>query len=290
MMKTKRVTVPDFQRMKRRDEKISVLTAYDYTFAHLMDNAGIDAILVGDSLGMIVQGRDSTIPVTLDDIIYHTRAVKRGVQRAMIIADLPFLTYQISIDDAMKNAARLLQEGGADAVKLEGGRSQAQTVKRLVEAGIPVMGHVGLGPQSIKLLGSHKVQGKTAQGAAHLVEDACALQDAGAFAVVIEAVPWPAAQRISETLTVPTIGIGAGPHCDGQVLVFADLLGLFTAFQPHFVRRFAQMGDEASQAFQNFARAVKDGSFPSYDESYPMDEDERAQMDHGPFASPPERS
>ncbi|MDP8243746.1 MAG: 3-methyl-2-oxobutanoate hydroxymethyltransferase [Candidatus Hinthialibacter antarcticus] len=290
MMKTKRMTVPDFQRMKRRDEKISVLTAYDYTFSQLMDKAGVDAILVGDSLGMIVQGQDSTIPVTLDDVVYHTRAVKRGVQHAMIIADLPFLTYQISVEEAMKNAARLLQEGGADAVKLEGGRSQAQTVKRLVEAGVPVMGHVGLGPQSIKQLGTHKVHGKTAHSAAQLVEDACALQDAGAFSIVIEAVPWPVAQRITDTLTVPTIGIGAGPHCDGQVLVFADLLGLFTAFQPHFVRRFAQMGDEATQAFKEFDRAVKDGTFPSLDESYPMDEDERAQMDHDPFVSPQGRS
>ncbi len=283
-----KITVPDFQRMKQRDEKISVLTAYDYTFASLIDNAGVDAILVGDSLGMIVQGQDSTVPVTMDDIVYHTLAVKRGVNRAMIIADLPFLSYQISIEDTMKNAARLLQEGGADTVKLEGGLSQAATVKRLVEAGIPVMGHVGLGPQSIKQLGSHKVQGKTAQAAQQLVQDACALQDAGAFSVVIEAVPWPAAQRISETLTIPTIGIGAGPHCDGQVLVFADLLGLFTAFQPHFVRRFAQLGDKATQAFQDFNRAVKDGSFPSYDESYPMNEDERAEMEQRAF-TPPER-
>ncbi|MBZ0255813.1 3-methyl-2-oxobutanoate hydroxymethyltransferase [bacterium] len=289
-MKTKRMTVPDFQRMKRRDEKISVLTAYDFTFANLMDNAGVDAILVGDTLGMIVQGQESTLPVTLDDVIYHTRAVKRGVQHALIIADMPFMTYQISVEDAMRNAQRLIQEGGADAVKLEGGRSQAQTVKRLVDAGVPVMGHVGLGPQSIKQLGSHKVQGKTAHGAAHLVEDACALQDAGAFSIVIEAVPWPVGQRITDALTIPTIGIGAGPHCDGQVLVFADLLGLFTAFQPHFVRRFAQMGDQATQAFQEFNRAVKDGSFPSYDESYPMDEDERAQLDHDPFASPQGRS
>lgn len=285
-MSDKRVTAPRLKRMKQKGEKIAVLTAYDHAFASIMDQAGIDVLLVGDSLGMIVQGHDDTLPVTLDDMVYHTRTVKRAARRALVVADMPFMTYQTSPEDAMRNAARLMQQGGADAVKLEGGSGQARTVRRLVEAGIPVMGHIGLGPQSIKQLGAYKVQGRKAEDAARLVDDAVALQDAGAFSVVVEAAPWPAAQRVTESIDIPTIGIGAGPHCDGQVLVYADMLGLFTAFQPHFVRRFAQLGEEASRAFRDYASAVKDGSFPSLDESYSMDDDERAAFERSARPSP----
>ncbi|MEW6235248.1 MAG: 3-methyl-2-oxobutanoate hydroxymethyltransferase [Candidatus Omnitrophota bacterium] len=278
-MSTKRITAPDLLRMKNRGEKISMLTAYDYTFATLMDQAGIDALLVGDSLGMVVQGHEDTLPVTMDEMIYHTRAVRRAVKRALVIGDMPFLSYQIDAEEAVRNAGRLLKEGAADAVKLEGGLQSTRAIRRMVEAGIPVMGHVGLGPQSCKNLGGHKVQGKTAEAAKALLRDAEAVQEAGAFAIVIEAVPWGVAKRITRRMTVPTIGIGAGPHCDGQVLVYADMLGLFTAFQPHFVRRFAHLGDESVRAFQEFGQAVKDGSFPTLDESYSIDENVLASLD-----------
>ncbi len=271
-MKEKRITVPDLGKMKKRGEKISMLTAYDFTFAALMDRAGVDVVLVGDSLGMVVQGHDSTLPVTMEDMIYHTRAVRRGVKHALLVADLPFLSYQVGIEDAVLNAGRLLKEGRADAVKLEGGSKSAEATRRMVDAGIPVMGHVGLGPQSSKLLGGHKIQGKTVEAIEALIQDADAMERAGAFSTVIEAVPWPVAKRITERSSIPTIGIGAGPHCDGQVLVFADMLGLFTAFQPHFVRRFAQFGDESIQAFTQYCHSVKDGSFPTLDESYSIDD------------------
>lgn len=272
-MSAKTVTVPTFRRMKERGEKISVLTAYDHTFARLMDEAGVDALLVGDSLGMVVQGHETTLPVTMDEIVYHTRIVKRAARRALVIADMPFLSYQISPEEAVRNAGRLLKEGFADAVKLEGGRVFAASIRAMVKAGIPVMGHVGLGPQSIKQMGSHKVQARAAAEIEELIDDALAAQEAGAFSLVVEAVPWQAAQRVTEALEIPTIGIGAGPHCDGQVLVYADMLGLFTAFQPHFVRRFAQMGEQATRAFEAFNQAVKNGSFPTLDESYTVDEE-----------------
>jgi len=278
-MSTKRITAPDLLRMKNRGEKISMLTAYDYTFAKLMDEAGVDALLVGDSLGMVVQGHEDTLPVTMDEMIYHTRNVRRAVKRALVIGDMPFLSYQVDVEEAVRNAGRLLKEGGADAVKLEGGAPSARAIRRMVEAGIPVMGHVGLGPQSCKNLGGHKVQGKTAEAAKALLRDAEAVQEAGAFSIVIEAVPWAVAKRITRRMTIPTIGIGAGPHCDGQVLVYADMLGLFTAFQPHFVRRFAHLGDESIRAFQEFGQAVKDGSFPTLDESYSIDENILASLD-----------
>lgn len=258
--------------MKKRGEKIAMLTAYDYTFALLMDQAGVDVLLVGDSLGMVVQGLDTTLPVTLDEIIYHTKPVKRAVQRAMVVADMPFLSYQVTPEEALRNAGRLMKEGGADAVKLEGGRKTAPAVRKMVSAGIPVMGHVGLEPQSSKMLGGYKVQGKSVEAVDVLLEDARILEEAGVFSLVIEAVPWQVARQISQSINIPTIGIGAGPHCDGQVLVFADMLGLFTAFQPHFVRRFAQMGSEAEEAFQSYCQAVKKGAFPSLDESYSVDD------------------
>ncbi|HOJ61423.1 MAG TPA: 3-methyl-2-oxobutanoate hydroxymethyltransferase [bacterium] len=271
-MNEKRVTVPMVRGMKKKGEKIVMLTAYDFTFAALMDQAEIDILLVGDSLGMVVQGHDSTLPVTVEDIIYHTRAVKRAAKRAMVVADMPFLSYQITPEEAVLNAGRLLKEGGADAVKVEGGRTTAPAIRCMTDAGIPVMGHVGLGPQSCKMLGGHKVQGKTASSVRALLQDALAVEQAGAFSMVIEAVPWPVARRITERASIPTIGIGAGPYCDGQVLVFADMLGLFTAFQPHFVRRFARMGDEAVQAFHAYRESVRNGSFPTLDESYSVDD------------------
>lgn len=272
-MKTdKPVTPPRLLRMKERGEKIAMLTAYDHAFAVLMERAGVDVMLVGDSLGMVVQGHDSTLPVTVEDIVYHTRAVKRAARRAMVVADMPFLSYQVEPGEAVRNAGRLMKEGGADAVKLEGGVPAARAVERMTQAGIPVMGHVGLGPQSSKQLGGHKVQGKTAEAIRRLVADAKALESAGAFSLVIEAVPWPVAKLLTESVRIPTIGIGAGPHCDGQVLVFADLLGLFTSFQPHFVRRFAQLGEESAKAFEAYCAAVREGSFPTLDESYPLDD------------------
>lgn len=278
MTASKRVTVPTLQQMKEQGEKIAMLTAYDFTFAQLMDQAGMDAILVGDSLGMVVQGHETTLPVTMDEMVYHTRLVRRGVQRALLVADLPFMSYQVNIEEALHNAGRLMKEAQADAVKLEGGRKHAAAIRAMVEAGIPVMGHVGLGPQSIKQLGRHKVQGKTSREIDGLITDAMAVQEAGAFSLVIEAVPWQVAQALTQALQIPTIGIGAGEHCDGQVLVYADMLGLFTSFQPHFVRRFAQLGEQASKAFADYRQAVRDGSFPSRDESYSTGEKELAAL------------
>lgn len=248
-----------------------MLTAYDYLFAKLMDESGVDTLLVGDSLGMVVQGHENTLPVTMEDIIYHTRAVKRAVSRAFVIADMPFLSYQITIEDAVFNAGRLLKEGGADAVKLECSGNTMEVIYNIVEAGIPVMGHVGLGPQSCKQLGGHFVQGKTPKAIRKIMQDAKDVEEAGAFSMVIEAVPWQVAKRITEKASIPTIGIGAGPHCDGQVLVYADMVGLFTAFQPHFVRRFANLSEEASKAFKHYDEAVKNGFFPTLDESYSID-------------------
>ncbi len=269
---SKSITVPYLKKMKKRGEKISMLTAYDYTFAALMDEAGVDVLLVGDSLGMVFQGHQDTLPVTVEDIVYHTQAVKRGAKHSMVVADMPFLSYQINAEEAVRNAGKLLKEGGADAVKLEGGVPASNAIKKMVDTGIPVMGHVGLGPQSCKLLGGHKVQGKTSKAVQRLLKDAEAVEQAGAFSLVIEAVPWPVAQMITERVSIPTIGIGAGPHCDGQVLVFADMLGLFTSFQPHFVRRFAQLGKESKNAFSEYCKAVKEGSFPTLDESYWIEE------------------
>ncbi len=271
-MESKKVTVPTLHKMKKRGEKIAVLTAYDYTFAKLMEQAHVDVMLVGDSLGMVVQGNDDTLPVTVEDIIYHTRAVKRAAKRSLVVADMPFLSYQITEEEAVRNAGRILKESGADAVKLEGGMHAADAIDHMTAAGIPVMGHVGLGPQSSKLLGGYKVQGKSSNAIKQLIEDAKMVEEAGAFSIVIEAVPWRVAEIITQKLTIPTIGIGAGPHCDGQVLVFADMLGLFTSFQPHFVRRFEALGDASINAFKEYCRTVKEGEFPSIDESYPLDE------------------
>ncbi len=282
----KPMTVPGFQQKKKKGEKISMLTAYDALFAQMMDEAGVDSILVGDSLGMVVQGKENTLSVTMEDMIYHTRAVRRGTKHALLVSDLPYLSYQVSGEEAVRNAGRLIKEGGADAVKLEGGRKFIGAIQKMVDASIPVMGHVGLGPQSTKMLGGHKVQGKTSDAVKRLLDDALAVEQAGAFSIVIEAVPWPVAQRITKHLSIPTIGIGAGPHCDGQVLVYADMLGLFTAFQPHFVRRFATLADEAKNAFRHYVEAVQESAFPSIDESYSLDESVMKEIDQfDPFAN-----
>jgi 3-methyl-2-oxobutanoate hydroxymethyltransferase len=269
-----RVTVPALRQMKTRGERIAMVTAYDATFARMLDEGGADVLLVGDSLGMVVQGLDSTLPVTLDEMLYHTRAVVRGVRasegggRALVVGDMPFMTYQVSSEDALRNAGRFLSEGGAHAVKLEGGVTMASTIARLVDAGIPVMGHVGLTPQSVHAMGGFKVQGKTDDDAARVLNDARAVADAGAFSVVLEGIPTDLARRITAALDVPTIGIGAGVHCDGQVLVSYDLLGLTPTLRPKFVKRYAEMFAEGRQATRTYVDEVKRGAFPTGEHSF----------------------
>jgi 3-methyl-2-oxobutanoate hydroxymethyltransferase len=263
--------------MKERGEKIAVLTAYDATFARLFDESGADMLLVGDSLGMVVQGHDTTLPVTLDDIIYHCRAVMRGVRRAHVVGDMPFMTYQASIEQGLTNAGRLMKEGGCHSIKLEGGAQHAELVKKLVAAGIPVMGHIGLTPQSFHQLGGFKVQGRDTGGRERLLADARALEEAGAYALVLEAIPADIAREISEALTIPTIGIGAGVHCDGQVLVSYDMLGMDESFKPRFVRRFATLGKTIKDAVGQYVNDVRGGSFPSDAESFAVTETRTAQ-------------
>ena len=271
-MKAQRVTIHTIRQMKERGEKIAVLTAYDATFGRLLDEAGADVLLVGDSLGMVVQGHETTLPVTLDEIAYHCRAVVRGVRRAHVVGDMPFGSYQSSIDQGVANAARLMKEGGCHSVKLEGGAVHAELVRRLVAAGIPVMGHVGLTPQSFHQLGGFKVQGRDAGGRERLLADARALEDAGAYAVVLEAIPADIAREITETLAVPTIGIGAGVACDGQVLVSYDMLGMDETFKPRFVRRFATLGTVIKDAVAQYVGEVRGGTFPSDAESFAVTE------------------
>ena len=266
-----RVTTRDITNMKARGDKIPILTAYDYPTARLADEAGIPIVLVGDSLGMVVLGYDSTIPVTIEDMLHHVKAVSRGIKRALVVGDLPFMTYQIDTAQALQNAARLLQEGGAQAVKLEGGERVAETVRRIVECGIPVMGHIGLTPQSVYAYGGYRVRGKEREEAAQLVRDAVALEEAGAFAVVLELVPALLCSAITGRLSIPTIGIGAGPHCDGQVQVLHDMLGLYPDFVPKHARQYAHLAEVISQAFTRYIAEVKDGSFPTERESFGMD-------------------
>src|SRR5882672_7838545 len=258
----RKVRAPDLTLMKARGERIVMLTAYDATMARLLDRAGIDVLLVGDSLGNVILGLDTTIPVTLDEMIHHTRAVTRTASRALVVADMPFLTYQVTAEEAMRNAARLFQEGHAAAVKLEGGRPVADTVRRLTAAGLPVMGHIGLTPQHVHRLGGMRQQARNDEAAQELIRDALALEDAGAFAVVVEAVPDAVAEAVTSRLKIPTIGIGAGPHCDGQVLVSYDVLGLFDTFVPKFVRQYAQLGELIVDATRNYADDVREGVYP----------------------------
>ncbi len=273
-----RVTIRDIARMKSRGERIPMVTVYDYTSARVADAAEIPVVLVGDSLGMVVLGYDSTIPVTMDDMVHHTKMVARGCQQALIVADLPFMTYQVDQGQALTNAARLLQEGGAQTVKLEGGEAVAETVHRIVHAGIPVMGHIGLTPQSVNAFGGFRVQGRLRAEAVQLLKDAQALQDAGAYSVVLELVPAPLARLITQRLTIPTIGIGAGPECDGQVQVLHDMLGLFTDFVPKHAKQYATLGDAMKQAFIDYAREVRDGDFPTEQQSFTMSEEVLAEL------------
>jgi len=267
-----RISLNQIKDMKQKGEKITMLTAYDYTTAKIIDEAGIPLILVGDSLGNVVLGYESTIPVTIEDMLHHTKAVVRGSKKAMVISDLPFMTYHISTEDALRNSARLIQAGGAQAVKLEGGINVADKVRKIVDCGIPVMGHIGLTPQSINQLGGFKVQGKSLEAARRLLNDAKALDEAGAFAVVLETVPAPLATFISQNIKIPTIGIGAGAGCDGQVQVVSDILGLFTDFVPKHAKQYARLADIMSTAITEYYTEVKDGSFPTDKQSFSMDE------------------
>ncbi len=261
------MTIPEFQKFKRDNKKLLVVTAYDALFARIVEQAGIETILVGDSLGVVVQGKLNTLSVTIEDMVYHTKLVAGAAQHALVIGDMPFLSYQVNCDDAIRNAGRLLQAGAA-GVKLEGGAVVVDRVEALTKIGIPVMGHLGMTPQSVHRFGGYKVQGKEQREADTLVEDARALEAAGAFAIVLEAIPAGVAKRVTETLTIPTIGIGAGPHCDGQVLVLYDLLGLFDDFVPKFVRPYAHLKADALQALRRFKEEVEQNKFPSDSESY----------------------
>jgi 3-methyl-2-oxobutanoate hydroxymethyltransferase len=267
-----RVTITEIKEMKQKQEKIPMLTAYDYATAKMVDEGGVPLILVGDSLGMVMLGYESTIPVTMEEMIHHTKAVVRGAKKALIIGDMPFMTYHISVSDALHNAARFIQEGGAQAVKLEGGEVVAEKVRRLVDCGIPVMGHIGLTPQSIHQLGGFKVRGKAVGEAKKLLNDARILEEAGTFAIVLECTSAPLSKLITKKLTIPTIGIGAGPDCDGQVQVVSDILGLYTEFVPKHAKQYAWLAGEIQNAVSSYISEVKSLNFPTIKQSYTMDE------------------
>jgi 3-methyl-2-oxobutanoate hydroxymethyltransferase len=277
-MERKKMTPVSIQAMKNEGKKICMLTAYDYPTALLEDRAGIDIILVGDSVGNTVLGYENTIPVTMQEMIHHTKAVTRGAKYALIIGDMPFMSFNVSEREAILNAGRFMKEGGADAVKLEGGASVEDIVKVIVKAGIPVMGHIGLTPQTISMLGGFKVQGKDAQAAQKIIDDALLLEDAGAFSVVLEAIPAPIAKRVTERLKIPTIGIGAGIDCDGQVLVVHDMIGLFDRFTPKFVKRYVNLSELMLKAFSSYKEEVLKGEFPTDQHSYHIDEKELSKM------------
>jgi len=267
-----RVTINDIKEMKRKGEKISMLTSYDYSTAKIVDEVGIPMILVGDSLGMVVLGYETTLPVTMEVMLHHTKAVVRGTEHAMIIGDMPFMTYHVSVEDCLRNAARFIQEAGAQAIKLEGGVTVAEKVRRVVECGIPVMGHIGLTPQSVHQLGGHKVQGRTSDAAARLLEDARALEEAGAFSIVLETVPAQLASLITQKTSIPIIGIGAGIGCDGQVQIINDILGSFTDFVPRHAKQYAKLADIIRDAITEYDKEVKAGTFPTEKHSFSMDE------------------
>ncbi len=262
------VTTKTVMTMKGTGEKIAMLTAYDFLVSKFLDQVGVDIILVGDSLGNVVQGYETTLPVTVDDMIYHAKAVKRAVKNALIVVDMPFMSFQTSVDDAIRNAGRIMKEVGVGAVKLEGGAYIAEIVKHLVKVGIPVMGHLGLTPQAINKFGTYEVRAQTKQEADELLEDARVLSRAGVFAIVLEKIPTALAKKVTASIPVPTIGIGAGPHCDGQVLVVYDMLGMTEEFRPRFVRRYAELAETMRGAFQNYIADVKSGKFPVQKESY----------------------
>lgn len=264
----KKVTVPEIMAMKARGEKIAALTAYDYLIAEMLDEAGMDIVLVGDSAGMVIAGHETTLPITMEEMIFITQNVRRGVKRALLVADMPFLSFQTSVSEGIKNAGRFLKEAQAEAVKVEGGKAVVELVDKLTGYGIPVMGHLGLTPQSINKFGSYKLQGSESEAANILKNDARLLEEAGAFSIVLEKIPAHLAKEISTMLTIPTIGIGAGPDCDGQVLVTHDMLGIFDKFKPKFVRRYAEIGNTMRNAFAAYVKDVKSNEFPNADESF----------------------
>ena len=264
----KHLRIPDVIKKKQQGEKVTMLTAYDFILAKILDEAGVDILLVGDSLGMVLLGFETTLPVTLEMMIHHSQAVTRGVQRSLVVADMPFLSYQVSVSEAVRNAARLLQEGGVAAVKIEGGRIMADVTRRLVEVGIPVMGHLGLLPQSVHQLGGFRVQARDQDSAELLLEDAQILEEAGAFSIVLESIPADVAQRVTSQLSIPTIGIGAGPHCDGQVLVSHDAFGLSQGYIPSFVKQYAELGTELKKAAETYISDVRAGHFPSQEHCF----------------------
>ncbi|MCC3866825.1 3-methyl-2-oxobutanoate hydroxymethyltransferase [Terrisporobacter mayombei] len=266
-------TVVTFREAKLKNEKVTMLTAYDYSTAQAVDNSGINGILIGDSLGMVMLGYEDTLSVTMEDMIHHTKAVARGAKNSLVVADMPFMSYQTSVYDAVVNAGRLIKEGRAQAVKLEGGVEVADHIEAIVKASIPVMGHIGLTPQSVNAFGGFKVQGKSAEAAKKLIEDALAVEKAGAFAVVMEGVPSKLAAMVTEKLSIPTIGIGAGDKCDGQILVYQDMLGMFSDFTPKFVKKYENLGDRMRNAFASYIDEVKNGSFPSEEHGFKIDED-----------------
>ena len=284
-MKTSRVTIHTLREMKRRGERIAMLTCYDASFARLLDESHVDVLLVGDSLGMVIQGHDTTLPVTLDEMIYHCRAVARGADRAHVVGDMPFMSYQTSIEQALANAGRLVKEGGAHSVKLEGGAQHVELVARLVACGIPVMGHIGLTPQSFHQLGGFKIQGRDSGAAQRLLADARALEQAGAYAIVLEGIPAEVASEITAAISIPTIGIGAGAGCDGQVLVLYDLLGMNDSFKPRFVRTYEKLGTRIRTAVDAYVADIRDGAFPSEAESFFLAPDKRAPRPQASVAS-----
>lgn len=272
-MKRKKINILDLQSKKEQNKRITMLTAYDYPTALLVDQAGTDVILVGDSLAMVVLGYENTLPVTMDEMIHHCKAVSRGAKNAFLVGDMPFMSYHVSISESVANAGRFLKVGGMDAVKLEGGKDMVKTINAIIDIGIPVMGHIGLTPQSISKLGGYRVRGKDLEGAKNLIDDATALQEAGCFAIVLEAIPTRLSKLITEQLVIPTIGIGAGQYCDGQVLVIHDLIGLFDRFTPKFVKQYIDVKNQIIKAIKNFKDEVEKGKFPTTKHIYTMDDD-----------------
>jgi 3-methyl-2-oxobutanoate hydroxymethyltransferase len=268
-----KTTVTDFFKAKEKGEKLTVLTAYDYSIAKLMDESSIDSILVGDSLGMVCLGYENTLSVTMEDMIHHSKAVVRGAKNTMVVVDMPFMSYQVSTESAVVNAGRIIKETGATAVKLEGGAEMVDTIKAIVRAQIPVMGHLGLTPQSVNVMGGFKVQGKTEEAAKKLIEDAKKLEEAGVFSIVLECVPAKLAELISKEISVPTIGIGSGNGCDGQVLVYHDMLDMFSGFKPKFVKTFANIGEQIKEGFEKYVEEVKSGSFPAEEHTFKINDE-----------------
>jgi 3-methyl-2-oxobutanoate hydroxymethyltransferase len=267
-------TVLTFKEAKNQGKKLSMLTAYDYSMAKIIDESGVDGILIGDSLGMVIKGEEDTLSVTMDEVIYHTKAVKKGAKNALIVSDMPFLSYHVSIEQAVLNAGRLIKEGGANAVKLEGGANVAAQIKAIVDAQIPVMGHLGLTPQSVNAFGGFKVQGKDESAAKKLIEDAVLLEKAGVFSIVLEGIPAKVAELITNSVSIPTIGIGAGKNCDGQILVYQDMLGMFNDFIPKFVKQYANIGTVMKEAISTYVSEVQEGTFPEEKHTFKIDESE----------------